>query len=167
MFATFQPDGDVIHVKLAARPVSEADFNIFLADWLACYQRRGGQHASFIFVVDARALSWQVWALSYLVRLQAFINDLHASRCAYPETYDRLERCYVATEGTCTHWTLRLLCAWQPPVSPVYLVATPERALDLERLRALGLPINPYTAPDTVCMGMESNERGGAHKDAA
>ena len=59
MFATFQPAGDVIHVKLAARPASEADFNAFLADWLACYQRGGNRHASFVFVVDARALAWQ------------------------------------------------------------------------------------------------------------
>lgn len=153
MFATFQPAGDVIHVKLAARPASASDFNAFLSDWLACYQRGGYRHASFVFVVDARALAWQVWDLSYLVRLQAFVHDLHASRRAYPDTYGRLARCYVATEGTCTHWALRMLCAWQPPVAPVYLVATPERARDLEGLRALGLPIGPETAPDAVWVG--------------
>lgn len=151
MFARFHFEGDTVRVRLVGRPVSDADFHAFLADWLACYQRPGTR--PFVFVVDATALAWSVVDVGYLVRLHTFVGDLHASRTAYPQTYDRLRRCYVVTQDTCVRWALRLLCAWQPPVAPTYLVDTVTRAQDVEALMGLGIPINHGTAPDVVGIG--------------
>jgi len=146
MFATFQPRGNIIHVKLGKRPTSESDFNTFMADWLACYHRKHTD--SFIFIIDARELAWYVWDFRYLIQLQSFLHDLQRSHAAFPETYGRLERCYIASASSYTYWIVQLLCAYQPPLAPVYMVEHPQRAQDIEALRALGLPINCVTAPD-------------------
>ena len=146
MFATFRPIGNIIHVKLAERPQSENDFNKFMADWLACYHRN--HTSSFIFIIDARQLSWYVWDFRYLIQMQSFLKDLQRSHLAFPETYDKLKRCYVASASNYPDWIIQLLCTYQSPISPVYMVEHPQRAQDLEALRAFGIPINRETAPD-------------------
>lgn len=150
MFATFQPKGNIIHVKLGERPQSESDFNTFMADWLACYHRKHTN--SFIFIIDARELAWYVWDFRYLIKLQSFLKNLQKSYLAYPETYDKLERCYIVSASSYTYWIVQALCAYQPPLSPVYMVEHPQRAQDLEALRSLGFPITSETAPDVFRM---------------
>ena len=71
-------------VKLGTRPRSETDFNLFLADWLACYQKRANSHKMFIFVVDARALEWHIQDIRYAIQLNAFVRVLHAIRQTFP-----------------------------------------------------------------------------------
>ena len=147
MFAQFRAIGNLIHVQLNGRPSSETDFNAFLSDWLACYHRHT---QSFVLVFDARKITWHVWDFSYLMRLNTFLYNLKVSREEFPKTYDKLHRCYVATENTYVYWAIRLLCAWQKPITSIYLLATPDRAFDVERFMAIGIPVNENTAPDVT-----------------
>ena len=146
MFAKFKPVQNTIHVHLKGRPTTKDSFASFLSTCLACFNRN--KQEPFLFIFDLREIEWSVWDIQYLDQLTGFMHDLRASRQEYPEVYNRLQKCYIATEETYIFWLMRLVCAIQKPIASVYFVPTPQRALDVETLLKHGYPINDHTAPD-------------------
>ena len=149
MFAKFRLAQSFVYVTFAKRPESTKDFNAFLTEWFSCFQLNTGP---LVFVFDARLISWNISDASYLVCLNNFLHDLRQSRETYPNMYKHIRRYYVITDCTYTCWLIRMLCAWQAPIVPVYLVSSPIRARDVEALMSLGIPINDLTAPDVICL---------------